>query len=95
MIVATKKRAKALGRIVLAVVIVVIVFLGVSIPMMLVLRGREKPREIPWVKVTGPIQETTTFQNGEITLAGTLDLPAGKGPFLALDMIESIFLPPA
>ena len=85
---ATKERAKALGRIVLAVVIVVIVFLGVSIPMMLVLRGREKPREIPWVKVTGPIQETITFKNGEVTLAGTLDLPAGEGPFPAMVTIH-------
>ena len=28
--------------------------------------------------------ETITFQNGDVTLAGTLDLPAGKGPFPAI-----------
>ncbi|MFC2041907.1 alpha/beta hydrolase family protein [Chloroflexota bacterium] len=39
---------------------------------------------IPTVEVTGPIDQTITFQNGEVTLAGTLDLPAGEGPFPAI-----------
>jgi len=40
--------------------------------------------EIPVIEVTTPSFETITFQNGDVTLAGTLDLPAGKGPFPAI-----------
>jgi hypothetical protein len=32
--------------------------------------------------------ETITFQNGDVTLAGTLDLPAGEGPFPAIITIH-------
>ena len=32
--------------------------------------------------------ETITFQNGDVTLAGTLDLPAGEGPFPAIVTIH-------
>jgi dipeptidyl aminopeptidase/acylaminoacyl peptidase len=38
----------------------------------------------PVIEVTGPEFETITFQNGDVTLAGTLDLPAGEGPFPAI-----------
>jgi len=34
--------------------------------------------------VTGPIAKTITFQNGDVTLAGTLALPAGEGPLPAI-----------
>ncbi|HEX73792.1 MAG TPA: prolyl oligopeptidase family serine peptidase [Dehalococcoidia bacterium] len=44
--------------------------------------------EIPVMEVTGPQFETITFQNGDITLAGTLDLPAGEGPFPAIVTIH-------
>jgi len=40
--------------------------------------------EIPVIEVTTPSFETITFQNGDVTLAGNLDLPAGKGPFPAI-----------
>jgi len=40
--------------------------------------------EIPVIEVTGPPVETITFQNGDVTLAGTLDLPTGEGPFPAI-----------
>jgi len=40
--------------------------------------------EVPVIEVTGPIAKTITFQNGDVTLAGTLDLPAGEGPFPAI-----------
>jgi len=36
------------------------------------------------IEVTTPPLETITFQNGEVTLAGTLDLHAGEGPFPAI-----------
>lgn len=81
MIIATEERAKVTTRMVIAAVIVATIFVGISIPMVLLVRGREKPREIPWIKVTGVIDRTVTFQNGDVTLAGTLDLPAGEGPF--------------
>jgi dipeptidyl aminopeptidase/acylaminoacyl peptidase len=44
--------------------------------------------EIPVIEVTGPLPETVTFQNGDVTLAGTLDLPAGEGPFPAIVTIH-------
>jgi len=43
---------------------------------------------IPTIEVTGPQFETITFQNGDITLAGTLDLPAGEGLFPAIVTIH-------
>ena len=42
------------------------------------------PDWVPTVIVSGVWQDTITFQNGDVTLAGTLDLPAGEGPFPAL-----------
>ncbi len=44
--------------------------------------------EIPVIEVTGPPVETITFQNGDVTLAGTLDLPVGEGPFPAIVTIH-------
>ena len=44
--------------------------------------------EIPTIEVTSPPFETITFQNGDVTLAGTLDLPAGEGPFPAVVTIH-------
>jgi len=44
--------------------------------------------DIPVIEVTGPIPQTITFQNSDITLAGTLDLPAGEGPFPAIVTIH-------
>lgn len=85
---ATKERAKARTRIVIAALIVAAVFVGISIPMIRLVGGRGELREIPWIKVTGPIQETITFNNGDVTLAGTLDLPAGEGPFPGLVTIH-------
>jgi dipeptidyl aminopeptidase/acylaminoacyl peptidase len=44
--------------------------------------------KIPVIEVTGPLPETITFVNGDVTLAGTLDLPAGEGPFPAIVTIH-------
>ena len=52
------------------------------------LSGCDRGKKIPAIKVTGPPTETITFQNGEVTLAGTLDLPAGEGPFPAIVTIH-------
>jgi hypothetical protein len=52
------------------------------------LSGCGAGNEIPVIEVTGPPQETITFQNGDVTLAGTLDLPAGEGPFPAIVTIH-------
>jgi dipeptidyl aminopeptidase/acylaminoacyl peptidase len=40
------------------------------------------------IEVTTPPFETITFQNGDVTLSGTLDLPAGEGPFPAMVTIH-------
>jgi dipeptidyl aminopeptidase/acylaminoacyl peptidase len=48
------------------------------------LSGCRGSSEIPVIEVTTPPFETVTFQNGDVTLAGTLDLPAGDGPFPAI-----------
>jgi dipeptidyl aminopeptidase/acylaminoacyl peptidase len=40
------------------------------------------------IEVTTPPFETITFQNGDVMLAGTLDLPAGEGPFPAMVTIH-------
>jgi hypothetical protein len=40
------------------------------------------------IEVQTPPFETITFQNGDVTLAGTLDLPAGEGPFPAIVAIH-------
>lgn len=85
---ASEKGTKAKTRMVVAALIVAVVFVGISIPMMRLVGGRGELREIPWIKVTGSIQETITFENGDVTLAGTLDLPAGEGPFPALVTIH-------
>lgn len=50
----------------------------------ILLNGCDQGSEIPVIEVTSPPQETITFQNGDVTLAGTLDLPAGDGPFPAI-----------
>lgn len=42
------------------------------------------PSWMPTALVTGLSGETITFKNKDITLAGTLDLPAGDGPFPAI-----------
>jgi dipeptidyl aminopeptidase/acylaminoacyl peptidase len=47
--------------------------------------GRTMP---PVIEVTGPEFETITFRNGDVTLAGTLDLPPGEGPFPAMVTIH-------
>jgi predicted acyl esterase len=39
---------------------------------------------LPVIEVQTLPFETITFQNGDVTLAGTLDLPAGEGPFPAI-----------
>ena len=41
------------------------------------------------IEVQTPPFETITFQNGDVTLAGTLDLPAGEGAFPAIVTIHS------
>ena len=47
--------------------------------------GCAKGQEIPVIEVTTPGSgEEVTFQNGDVTLAGTLDMPAGEGPFPAI-----------
>ena len=48
------------------------------------LSGCEERHMPPVFEVTGPEFETVTFQNGDVTLAGILDLPAGDGPFPAI-----------
>jgi len=48
------------------------------------LSGCGSGNEIPVIEVTSPPVETITFQNGDVTLAGTLDLPVGEGPFPAI-----------
>lgn len=48
------------------------------------LSGCGRENEIPVIEVTSPPIETITFQNGDVTLAGTLDLPVGEGPFPAI-----------
>jgi len=40
------------------------------------------------IEVTTPPFETITFESGDVTIAGTLDLPAGEGPFRALVTIH-------
>jgi dipeptidyl aminopeptidase/acylaminoacyl peptidase len=52
------------------------------------LSGCSDEGQIPTMEVTGPAFETVTFQNGDVTLAGTLDLPAGEGPFPAIVTIH-------
>jgi dienelactone hydrolase len=48
------------------------------------LSGCDGGTDIPVIEVTGPPAETVTFQSGDVTLAGTLDLPASEGPFPAI-----------
>lgn len=82
MIIATEERVKTTTRMVIAAVIVAAIFVGISIPMMLLVRGGEKRREIPWIKVTGVIDRTVTFQNGDVTLVThkqTHDILCPKG----------------
>ena len=62
----------------LFVIVLALVLLAVG------LSGCGGGMEIPVIEVTGPLPETITFQNGDVTLAGTLDLPAGEGPFPAI-----------
>lgn len=61
-------------------------FLVVSALILLIvgLSGCEEGPQIPTIEVTGPPAETITFQSGDVTLAGTLDMPAGEGPFPAI-----------
>lgn len=59
--------------------------IGIAIAILAVgFSGCDGGRKIPVIEVTGPIAETITFHNGDVTLAGTLDLPAGEGPFPAI-----------
>jgi len=63
--------------------------IGISIVVLTVgFSGCDEGNGIPVIEVTGPIAETITFQNGDVTLAGTLDLPAGEGPFPAIVTIH-------
>jgi hypothetical protein len=48
------------------------------------LSGCGRGNEVPVIEVTSPPVETITFQNGDVTLAGTLDLTVGEGPFPAI-----------
>jgi len=48
------------------------------------LSGCDKGWQPTVIEVTTPPIETITFQNGDVTLAGTLDLPVGEGPFPAM-----------
>ena len=48
------------------------------------LSGCDEGPDIPTIEVTGSLAETITYQSGDVTLAGTLDLPAGDGPFPAI-----------
>ena len=63
--------------------------MGIAMVLMAVgFSGCRDGNGIPVIEVTGPIAETITFQNGDVTLAGTLDLPAGEGPFPAIVTIH-------
>jgi hypothetical protein len=76
---ALKKRWIIIGSVIVLIACVSIIF---------VFQNREKPGDLPgWIPrmmVTGSPGETITFRNGEVTLAGVLDLPAGNGPFPAI-----------
>jgi len=52
------------------------------------LSGCRRGNDIPVIEVTSPPVDTVTFQNGDVTLAGTLDLPVGEGPFPAIVTIH-------
>jgi len=41
-----------------------------------------------WVKMTDVRDDAITFQNGDVTLAGNLWIPAGDGPFPAIVLIH-------
>ena len=60
------------------------VFLWILVLFAVGVSGCGRGNEIPVMEVTGPPIETITFQNGDVTLAGTLDLPVGEGPFPAI-----------
>jgi dipeptidyl aminopeptidase/acylaminoacyl peptidase len=70
------------------IIIVGAIVLIACVSIIVILQSREKPGDLPdWIPrmiVTGPSGETITFQNGGVTLAGVLDLPAGNRPFPAI-----------
>jgi len=61
-----------------------LIFILVLVLLALGLSGCDEGYMPPVFEVTGPEFETVTFQNGDVTLAGTLDLPVGEGPFPAI-----------
>jgi dipeptidyl aminopeptidase/acylaminoacyl peptidase len=61
-----------------------LVIVSLAVGLAVGLSGRGGGLEVPVIEVTGPIAKTISFQNGDVTLAGTLDLPAGEGPFPAI-----------
>ena len=64
------------------------VIVGITIMILAIVFSGCGEDGIPVIEVTTPFTETITFQNGDVTLAGTLDLPAGEGPFPAIVTIH-------
>jgi dipeptidyl aminopeptidase/acylaminoacyl peptidase len=66
----------------LLVLVVALVLFAVA------LSGCDAGGRIGVIEVTTPPFETITFESGDVTLSGTLDLPAGEGPFPAMVTIH-------